>query len=177
MRRSKANPPHWPSIPLPPRPHNVLYYNAFLTLPDFRTTTRTCQQQWHSCIRKHGGALETTALASQTTRTASPMVSASPTGLRMSMGTTSRSEPFRHWCTFHTCMLPMHMLLSCQTPLPVQMPAQSLWPARTRLDNPDVSNDPSPFPPGTHLLILSASLSTGNHERPRAIHRAVNSAN
>ena len=76
------------------------FLNAFLTSPDFRTTTtRTCQQQWLSCIRKHGCALEPTALASQTTRTASPMVSASPTGLRMSMGTTSRSEPFRHSCT------------------------------------------------------------------------------
>ena len=128
----------------------VKYLLFFCFLPRlFSTlffTSTTCQQQWLSCIRKHGCALEPTALVSQTTRTASPMVSASPTGLRMSMGTTSRSEPFRHSRTFHISMLPMHMLLSCQTPLPMQMPAQSLWPARTRHDNPDVYPSPFPFP-------------------------------
>jgi len=69
----------------------------------------------------------------------------------------------------YQCICSFSARLHC----PVQMPAQSLWPARTRLDNPDVSSDPSPFP----FPALSASLSAGNHERPRAIHRTVNSAN
>lgn len=73
-------------------------------------------------------------------------------------GDNLKVRTFRHSCTFHTCMLPMHMLLSCQTPLPVQMPAQSLWPARTRLDNPDVSSDPSPFPIPALERTFSSSL-------------------